>query len=318
MFAAAALLLLTGGNSQAQSIKLVSLSLPADVVAGSWVSYQVTVVFKNRSPRRFTQRLAVVSREGTGAEAGAWVELRTMEGGKTRTERGFFMPPESGKLFAVPSFGADAPVPDASEMPAPGGAPAGAPAGASRLRLARYQRLTADGKLYEYSLDEEGAPAADEDVSAMDLFEFQGKLQADTLAPDTLRVGRTIVPCRVQRIRRFGVQDWEGDDSTYVNHAVMTRTVWMNAWVPVTGYARSVIEVATERVPTRASEAPPDSAAPAGAAAPAIGAGASGQTYFYRAEVNLMALGNDAVPEITQAPEPAPQESAPRPKAVIK
>ena len=85
------------------------------------------------------------------------------------------------------------------------------------MRLARYQRLTADGKLYEYSLDEEGAPAADEDVSAMDLFEFQGKLQADTLAPDTLRVGRTIVPCRVQRIRRFGVQDWEGDDSTYVN-----------------------------------------------------------------------------------------------------
>src|SRR5690349_2640857 len=33
--------------------------------------------------------------------------------------------------------------------------------------------------------------------------------------------------------------------------------------------------------------------------------------FFYRATVSLVDLGNDAVPEITQAAEPAPREAAP-------
>ncbi len=339
---AVAALLLTSGSSRAQSIKLVSLSLPPDVAAGSWVSYQVSVLSRNRAPRRFTQRLAIVSREGSGAEAGAWVELKTSESGKTRIERGFFMRPDAGKEFADPGFGADAPNPGApsAEGPSVGASGAVASGGdaAPRLRLARYQRLTADGKLYEYSIDDEGAPLADEDVSAMDLFEFGGKVEMDSLAPDTLRIGRKVVPCHVRRIRRYGDQNWEGDDTTYVNRAVMARTIWTNPWIPVTGYARSVIEVSPERVSIRAA-APPDSAAasppaatPAGTdASPGAAAGAgtapsagatpvaaSAGASFYRAEVTLTDLGNDAVPEITQAPEPAPQEAAPRPKTIIK
>ncbi len=311
----AVLALLASGSSQAQSIKLVSLSLPPDVAAGSWVAYQVSVVSRNRTPRRFAQRLAIVSREGSGAEAGAWVELKTTEAGKTRIERGFFMPPEGGKEFADPGFGSDAPNPAAPKAGAAGGeagaTKAGTP-GAPRLRLARYQRLTADGKLYEYSLNDEGAPLADEDVSAMDLFEFGGRTESDTLPPDTLRIGRKVVPCQVRRIRRYGDQNWEGDDTTYVNRAVMARTIWTNPWIPVTGYARSVIEVAPERVLIRAA-APPDSAAAFSPPTPSPEIAS-----FYRAEVALTDLGNDAVPEITQAPELAPQEVAPRPKTIIK
>src|SRR5204863_207927 len=64
------------------------------VHSGSWISYQVNVVFKNRPPKRVMQRLAVVSREGIGDEAGAWIELKTVENGRVRVERGFFAPPE--------------------------------------------------------------------------------------------------------------------------------------------------------------------------------------------------------------------------------
>ena len=304
--AAAALLLAASGSSQAQSLKLVSLSLPADVPSGSWVSYQVTVESKNRSPRRFTQRLSVVSREGSGEESGAWVELRTIESGRSRFERGFFAPASGGR-------GSD---------PASGAARA--------LTLARYQRLTPDGTLYEYPVGEEGAPMLDEDVSAMDLIEFTGGTASDSLAPDTLRVGRVAVPCQVQRVRRYGKQDWPGDDTTYVNRAVMTRISWRNTGIPVTGYARSVVEVSTERVPIRApapadsaggtgawgSGAPPDSAA-AAAPVPQEPSHGRGQ-FFYRAEINLLDLGHDAVPEVTQAPEPVPEDAMPRQRRIIK
>ena len=285
------------------------------------MSYQVSVESRNRPPRRFTQKLSVVSREGSGEESGAWVELRTIESGKARFERGFFAPAGGGR-------GSD---------PAPG-----AP---RPLTLARYQRLTPDGTLYEYPVGEEGAPMLDEDVSAMDLIEFTGGTTSDSLAPDTLRVGRTAVPCHVERVRRYGKQDWQGDDTTYVNRAVMTRISWSNAGIPVTGYARSVIEVSTERIPIRAPApadsaggigngdgvgasgavggagamrggAPPDSAA---AAAPASQepSHVRGQ-FFYRAEVTLLDLGNDAVPEVTQAAEPVSEDAMPRQRRIIK
>ena len=263
MLAAAAWLLLSTGASQAQILKLSSLKLPQDVAAGGWVAYQVNVSSKNRPPRRFTQRLSVVSREGTGAEAGAWVELKTIESGKVRMERGFFITSEAGRSFADSSFfdegsGAD-PVPsDAPEEPATVAPPAAGHAtlglvSAKRLKLARYQRLTPEGKLYEYPVDEEGAPLADEDVSAMDMLEFVGKSVRDTLPLDTLRAGRKVIPCRVRRISRSSEQDWAGDDSTYVNRAMMTRTYWRNPWVPVLGYARLVVDVSTIRVPIGAA-----------------------------------------------------------------
>jgi hypothetical protein len=316
----AAAVLLAFGTSQAQSLKLASLSLPADVRSGSWISYQVTVDAKNRPPRRFTQRLAVVSREGSGEESGVWVELKRVESGKTRLERGFFARPE----HESPSDDAppDAVTPDAvPSHPAPSGA-------APRLRLARYQRLTPEGKLLEYVVGDEGAPLPDEDISAMDLLEFSGGASSDSLAPDTLRTGRKVIPCRVRRYRRYGKEDWQGDDTTSVNRVVMTRTVYSNPGIPVTGYARTIVEVSTERVSAAgAPGAPAPDAGAAGATAPADSAGVAatsrrmapgGQGLIYRADVTLLDLGNDAVPEITQAPEPAPQDATPRERRVIK
>ena len=315
---AAAWLLLPTGVSQAQILKLSSLRLPQDVAAGSWAAYQVNVSSKNRPPRSFTQRLSVVSREGTGAEAGVWVELKTIESGRVRMERGYFMPTEAGRAFADSSLydegaGVD-PEPSDGHAEAAANAPPRPSMGlvnAKRLKLARYQRLTPEGKLYEYPVDEEGSPLADEDVSAMDTKEFVGKAVRDTLPLDTLRAGRKVIPCRVRRISRASGQDWEGEDSTYVNRAVMTRTYWRNAWVPVLGYARLLVEVSTLRVPTGAA-APPDSAGrgAAGTAPPPV--------TFYRADATLVDLGRDAVPEITQAAEPAPQESTPGRPRVIK
>jgi len=321
VLAAAAWLLLPTGVSQAQILKLSSLRLPQDVAAGSWVAYQVNVSSKNRPPRSFTQRLSVVSREGTGAEAGVWVELKTIESGRARTERGYFMPKEAGRDFADSSLydeeagsdptPSDTPAETAANAPPASSRPSLGLVNVKRLKLARYQRLTPEGKLYEYPVDEEGSPLADEDVSAMDMMEFAGKAVRDTLPLDTLRAGRKVIPCRVRRIARSSAQDWDGDDSTYVNRAVMTRTYWRNAWVPVLGYARLLVEVSTMRVSTGAA-APPDSA----------GRGAAGTApppaSFYRADASLVDLGRDAVPEITQAAEPAPQESTPARPRIIK
>ncbi len=308
------------------------------------MSYEVDVISKNRPPRKLAQRLSVVSREGTGSEAGAWVELKTTEAGRTRTERGFFMRPDAARQRVAVPFDDEEPAagatPDSPVAPATPSTP-GTPV--TRLKIARYQRLTPDGKLYEYPVEEEGGRLPDEEISAMDMFEFSGRGSVDSLAPDTLRVGRKVIPCRVRRARLSGAQDWEGDDTTYVNRAVMTRTYWRNPWIPVTGFARMVVEISTERVPIHPA-APPDSAArgasapgtsgvppsapPAASSADTTGAGvkppqpqeagAAAQDYIYRANVTLTDLGYDAVPEITQTPEPAPQEAAPRPRAVIK
>jgi len=270
------------------------------------VAYQVDVVSKNQSPRRITQRISVVSREGTGAEAGVWVELKTSEAGRTRTERGFFMKEEPKKRDLLDSLFADdepAPEPEAK------GQASAAPL--QRFRLARYQKLTPDGKLYEYPMDEEGASLPEEDVSAMSMFEFSGRAVSDSLPPDTLRVGRKVVPCRVRRTQRRGTQGWQGDDSTYTNRALMTTTFWRNPWIPVTGTARKIAEISSERVRVLGA-ATPDSAA-VGTAPPGS---PPASDFFYRATVSLVDLGNDAVPEITQAPEPAPRESSPHPRVL--
>jgi hypothetical protein len=310
--AALASLLLGVGTSQAQSVKLRVLTIPSDVQAGSWISYRIQVDSKNRPPRRFTQRLAVVAREGAGDEAGAWLELKTIEAGRTRIERGFFARGDRGHSQG---------------------------AGTPNLVLRRYQSLTPDGRLIEYPVGEEGGPMPDEDISAMDLLEFTGTAKIDSLPSDTLSAGSQMLPCRVVRVTRYGKDQWAAEDTTFVNRAVMTRTVWRNPAVPVTGYARSVLEVATARLPTisrRAAAAPPetiaalpmapDSLATSSAAADSIAldsasrvappVGPEGQRFFYRAEVTLVDVGNDAVPEITQAAEAAP-EDAPRPKPKV-
>jgi len=305
------------GTSQAQSVKLRVLTIPSDVQPGSWISYRIQVDSKNRPPRRFTQRLAVVAREGSGDEAGAWLELKTMEAGRTRIERGFFARGES---------------PDRGHSQGAGTT--------AHLVLRRYQMLTSDGRLIEYPVGGEGAPMPDEDISAMDLLEFTGTAKIDSLASDTLSAGSQVFPCRVERVTRYGKDQWAAEDTTFVNRAVMTRTVWRNPAVPVTGYARSVLEVATARLPTlsRGAAAAPPETPPARSMAPdstaarstavdstaadsatrvAPPVGPEGQRFFYRAAVTLLDVGDDAVPEITQAPELAPEEALPRPKLKV-
>ncbi|HMI32128.1 MAG TPA: hypothetical protein VK527_10360 [Candidatus Limnocylindrales bacterium] len=289
---AAAASLLACGASQAQSLKLASLNLPADVQPGSWISYRVTVESKNRPPRRFTQRLAVVSRDGSAEESGAWVELKRMEGGKVRLERGFFARPEHAgeardSMWSGP-----------------------------RLTLARYQRLTPEGKLLEYAVGDDVAPPPDDDISPIDLLEFSGGGSSDSLAPDTLRMGHMIIPCSVRRYRYSGGDDWQGADTTSVNRVIMVRTLYRSPDVAVTGYARSIVEVSTERVPVAPTPAAVSDSA--GAAAPSPGQGPGRRGIMYRTDVLLLDMGNDAVPEVTQPPEPAPQETAPRAKRVIK
>ena len=295
--------LLAPGSGRAQTFKLSTLRIPPDVPAGSWVSYQVDVVSKNRPPRHIAQRMAVVSREGTGPEAGLWVELKTTEGGRTRTERGFFMRPE-GRRDLLDTLFADDPAPES-------GGDAQAPAPKSKLRLARYQKLTPDGKLYEYPM-EEGTALPEEDISAMDMFEFSGHATIDSLPPDTLRIGRRVVPCLVRRMRRYGSQDWEGEDSTFAYRAMSVQTYWRNPYVPVTGFARQTIEVSQARVP-KAGLAPADTAKADTVSAVPMPPSSPGD-FFYKATLQLTDIGNDAVPEITQAPEPAPKESMPHPR----
>src|SRR5262249_13727952 len=132
-------------------------------------------------------------------------------------------------------------------------------------------------------------------------------------APDTLRVGRKVIPCHVRRMRRSGSQEWGGDASGDLSHAVLVQTTWRNEWIPITGYARRVLELSSEQL-HRGAPADSGGAARADPPRPAATAGAG----FYRAEIALLDLGTDAVPETTQVPEPAPQGPAPRPKMIIK
>lgn len=299
---------MASGSPRAQSVKLRALTIPSDCQPGSWVSYSIQVDSKNRPPRRFTQRLAVVAREGWGEESGAWVELKTAEGGRTRIERGFFAQGEASDRGRLPN---------------------------APLVLRRYQMLTPDGRLFEYPVGGEGGPMPDEDISAMDLLEFKGIAKIDSLAADTLRADRTVLPCSVERVTRYGKDEWPAEDTTFVNRAVMTRTSWRNPSIPVTGYARTILEVSTERAPARAvADSVAAGSAAGGPAAEEAAAGPAGadsahsapadstmpilrpasRRFFYRAEVTLLHLGKDAIPEITQAPEPAPEEGSPRAK----
>jgi hypothetical protein len=286
VLSAAFVFLIATGSSRAQILKLRGLALPPDVQAGSWVAYQIKVDSKNRPSRQFQQRLAVVAREGAGNESGAWVELKSLEAGKTRIERGFFALADRDTRIGMK--GTD---------------------GKTWLRIARYQSLTPDGKLYEYPVGEEGAPTMEEDISAMGLFEFAEGAKLDSLPADTLRVGRKVIPCEVARTRRFGNDKWAGDDTTFVNRAVMTRTYWRSRLIPATGYARSVLEVSTERIPVGAATVD-TTATTAG-----VEATQSVKGLIYRADATLLDFGSDAIPEVTQPPEPAPEGSH-KPKVI--
>lgn len=313
--------------------------------------------------REYTQRVAIVSREDVAGAPGFWVELKTIDPARgTRIERGLFA------AVAPPAAG------DSTSLLGGGGSPEAGPLDpGTPLHLVRYQVLNPAGKLYEYPLQSASAPRADGMVSSYELFEFDPSVRPERafLGPDTLRIGRRVVPAVVERLVRLGSDDWPTfEDSTSVYRLKMTQLFWRNAAVPITGFAKSLFRVTTVKMAAHPDSireeqfVPPDSVAgaspgtapggppaaglsaadttlagttpadtsragaattPAGSsrtgaaptdtslaeAAPAdsseTGDEGAGRILAWT-ELTLQDLGADAVPEVTQEPEPAPAE----------
>ena len=297
-------LLCAPGAADAQTLKLRSLKIyPSDVV-GPWVSYKVKTQ-SGRVRREFTQRVAIVAREETDAGTAYWVELKTSDPTRgVRIERGLFAARGSASLD---SAGLDPGAAGASDS-------AAIPGEVHALRLIRYQVLTPDKRLYEYPVQSATAPRAAGEVSTFELFEFDPSLRPVRRfdGPDTLRIGRRVVPAVVEQIFRAGSDDWaSADDSGTVSRLVLAQTYWRNAAVPITGFAKSLFRATTVRIPVPADTTgrpvfapPPDSTALSNAASAAsIGLA----PVLSSTELLLQDLGADAVAEVTQQPEPAPE-----------
>lgn len=292
------------GHAAAQTLKLASLRVfPSDVV-GPWVSYRVRTQSGRTPVREFTQRVAIVSREKVGKSDGYWVELKTVDRSGTRIERGL--------------FAASAPHAESSEDPSSmdaadseSVAPAGQP-----LRLVRYQMLAA-GKLYEYPVASATSQRAGGGVSSYELFEFDPSVRPVRrfLGPDTVRVGRWVVPSVIEWTSRAGTDDWPMmEDSASTYRLMLTQTFWRNPAVSITGFARSLFRVTTRKVPIAADPAKPvyvgaDTSMTFAAADTTTGPTSmepgDGKLLSWT-ELVLEGIGADAVAEVTQTPEPAP------------
>lgn len=327
-----ALLAAVPAPAGAQALKLGMLQISSESTVGPWVSYRVRSQTRALTIREYTQRVAIVGREAGSGGDGFWVELKTegLPSGR-RIERGFFAP--------APAQGAT-----------------------RHYALERYQVLHSNGKLYEYPPERIHSLRSDGDVSTIELFEYDPALppSVEALGPDTMRVGRRVVPVEGERSLRAGVNAWSvrGDTST-VNRPLLVQTVWRNPAVPITGLARSLFQVVTERIPSSAlgtapmgSSAPPvppydpvitgtppapaaSGSAPASRAAPndsvsapsdttaastipteqapspAASAGGAPITMLSWTDLVLTDLGVDAEPEVTQEPEPLPEDTPP-------
>jgi hypothetical protein len=301
------------GTARAQSLKLASLRIFHSDVVGPWVSYRVRTQSGRTPVREFTQRVAIVSREKIGKYDGIWVELKTVDRGATRIERGLFAP-----AGAAPSQSEVTDNPDSEHTD--GGQP---------LRLVRYQVLDPSGKLYEYPVASAMAERSGGGVSSFDLFEFNPSQPPvrHFLGPDTLRIGqRLVVPAVLEWTSRIGADDWgSGEDTSFTYRLILTQTFWRNAVVPVTGFARSLFRVTTQKVPmwrpgavrdtSRAAiprALPPESTlafTPADTTTGATSLQAEDGKPLSWTELTLDALGSDAVAEVTQVPMPAPASS---------
>jgi hypothetical protein len=324
--------------ARAQALQLQSLDLPASPVVGPWVRYRVRTQTRSRPVREYTQRVAIVGKETVDGHVGYWVELKT-EGqpSGTRIERGFLFPPGTSAPAPAPDEG------DASSAPEDGAAALPPTSPTRRTRLERYQVLQSNGKLYEYPAEKLTELRSGGDVGTIELFEFDTAIPAlvEDLGPDTLRSAARVVPAVVVRTRRAGADDWPTPgDTASVNRPLLVQTVWKNGAVPITGIARSLFQVTTERVPASArdttpiqgeapprpditgsaasslppAQAPQAPARPPFAPSPASAAGAAiraSAPVISWTDLVLLDLGADAVPEVTQTPEPLPDASSP-------
>lgn len=320
----------------AQTLKLASLRMfPSDKV-GPWVSYRVRTQSGRTPVREFRQRVAIVGRERVGQSDGYWVELKTTDRTGARIERGLFAP-------AGPDDNGGE---EESLDPGPGSELAAHPA--QPLRLVRYQMLAPGGKLYEYPVSSAMSARAGGGVSSFELFEFDPSRKPERrfLGPDTLRLGRLVVPSVLEWTSRTGADDWgASDDTSFAYRLQLTQAFWRNAAVPITGFARSLFRATTRKVP-RAGVSQPAATAPAppppppvrppfALADPAPVAAATdslagsprdtltafapadtttGPTSLKPGDGTLLSwtelvidqYGGDAVAEVTQTPEPAP------------
>lgn len=293
----------------AQALKLESLQFPVNSRVGPWVSYKVRTQFRSNAPREYSQRVAIVSRETSRGQDGFWVELKTegLPSGR-RIERGFFIIVDVAAERRV-RMGEMA---DVSPESLP-------PIEPPHVRMVRYQVLTSGGKLYEYPVSDAAEARSGNDVSTVELFEYDSSTPAvrDTLGPDTLRIGRRVVPAIVERVRMNGADPWPiAGDKTHWNRPLLTQRFWLNPAVPITGMARSVFEVTMQRIPVALADSagaadsasPPDTIRQNRArVAPALpDTSDAASKIVTRTELTLIDLGADAVPEVTQQPEESP------------
>ena len=306
---ALAVLMLAPGTADAQTLKIGSLRVFHSDVVGPWVSYRVRTRTGRTAVREFTQRVAIVAREKVGEENGYWVELKTTDRSGVRIERGLFA--------ARHAFEGDA----AGDPSAPGGGGSSgfAPTidAAQPLQLVRYQMLVPGGKLYEYPVSSAYSLRAGGGVSTYELFEFDPSVKPvrSFLGPDTLRMGRRVVPAVLEWTSRAGTDDWPVmEDSASTYRLVLTQTLWRNAAVPITGFARSLFRVTTKKVPAAPDTARMVSIFPDTMLVFAPADTTKGITTMTPGDGHLLAwtelvledLGADAVAEVTQTPEPAP------------
>jgi hypothetical protein len=320
LLAAAALALPAG--APAQSLKLASLRVFHSDVVGPWVSYHVRTQSGRTPVREFTQRVAIVSREKVGKSDGYWVELKTVDRAGTRIERGLFAPgppPSAAEARAESEQGSAADDADSESV-----ADAGKP-----LRLVRYQMLAPGGKLYEYPIASAMSQRAGGEVSSYELFEFDPTVRPVRrfLGPDTVRVGRYVVPSVIEWTSRAGTDDWPMmEDSTSTYKLLLTQTYWRNPAISITGFARSLFRVTTKKVPipqgstkpvyvgvdSTLTFAPPDTTTGPTSMEPGDG------RLLSWTELTLDGIGADAVAEVTQTPEPAPVSDHGSPPALIR
>ena len=333
--------------AEAQTLQLRTLRLPPHDLVGTWVTFHGRAHNRGAAPREFDQRIAVVSKENLGKRRwGLWVELKTTDArGNARIERGLFAPASLRGKDLLPggdgsSIGRGAPDLEGSEEMEEAPSKSGELVG--EFVLVRYQVLTR-GRLYEYPVGSARHARSGGEVSTYELFEYDPAVTPvrAALGPDTLTLGRRVVPSMVERVRRYGSDQWpSNDDSTGIQRLVLTQTFWRNGVVPITGFARSIFQAEMRRLPWSSwsdsllSGAPlttrPDSTRLAAAtavaaqadsllradtatdsAAPTAAGVVSSPTLLAWTELTLTDLGADAKPEITQEPELPPDLNEP-------
>ena len=322
--------------ASAQTLKLNALHFPAQDLVGTWVTFHGRTQSRGSAIHEFDQRVAVVSKENLGhGRWGLWVELKTTDArGTSRIERGLFASPSlRGKDLLPGGDGSQlglTPSEPQTESEAADETPASDEGDSLDFVLVRYQALNGN-KLYEYPVATARHARSGGEVSSYELFEYDPGVPPIrvTLGPDTLRLGRRVVPSVMERARRYGTDQWpSNDDSTGIQRLVLTQTFWRNGAVPLTGYARSMFQAEMRRLPWSTSDdsllsgiprlTRPDAATLAAAQRVAATAdsllradpvpGGTGATPAILAwtELTLNDLGADAKPEVTQAPELAP------------